>query len=358
MLIDELIHNRTSAVGGDDEDIAMASHALVALPVAALYDVNNIWKALHDHRADQTRLLASKAPAYPKWESAWLEYKYDAKHRRGILATWLSEEGRYACDLFSEHDPVTGGTQMRLGVFAGCFSLLVEEDYYSVIAESGAVEDEEKPQYEDVVELATTALRFLNWSRSLVPTTVINGGTNKHRNKSGKPPLSSPTIIKIELALQMVRTLSVGGTHESPLYHAVAGHLRRIPPSHPLMGVARRGQNYEAVLEIEPHFRGDRSRGREAGSQRRHSGRMKFVSGAIRVSVERKFPRCVCAGAKPDEAEISCTAWCYGILYLIESRVTLPRPSLARPNSDSHISARRPASRSLADAGSGQHDFR
>jgi hypothetical protein len=102
----------------------------------------------------------------------------------------------------------------------------------------------------------------LNWSRSLVPTTVINmSGTNKQRKKSGKPPLSSPTIIKIEASLQMVRVLGSGGTHESPLYHAVAGHLRRIPPSHPLMGVARRGKNYEAILEIDPYFRGDRRRG-------------------------------------------------------------------------------------------------
>jgi hypothetical protein len=27
------------------------------------------------------------------------------------------------------------------------------------------------------------------------------------------------------------------------------------------MGVARRGKNYEAIFEIEPHFRGDRGRG-------------------------------------------------------------------------------------------------
>jgi hypothetical protein len=151
---------------------------------------------------------------------------------------------------------------LRLGVFARCFSLLVEDDYYSVVTEHGAVEEEETQQYEEVVELATTALRFLNWSRSLVPTTVVNmSGTNKQRKKSGKPPLSSPTIIKIEASLQTVRVLRAGGTQESPLYHAVAGHLRRIPPSHPLMGVARRGKNYEAILEIEPHFRGDRNRG-------------------------------------------------------------------------------------------------
>jgi hypothetical protein len=138
MLIDDLIHNSTSPVRGEMSDIEMANEAMKALPMAARYDVNNIWKALHDHRADQTRLLASKAPAYPKWDRAWLEYKYDGKHRRGILATWVKQEGRYACDLFSEHDPVTGGTQMRLGVFARCFSLLVEEDYYSVVAERGA----------------------------------------------------------------------------------------------------------------------------------------------------------------------------------------------------------------------------
>ena len=262
MLIDDLIHNSTTAVRGDKEDIAMASEALAALPMSARYDVNNIWKALRDHRAEQTRLLASKAPAFPKWDRAWLEYKYDAKHRRGILATWIKQEGRYVCDLFSEYDPVTGGTRMRLGVFAQCFSLLVEDDYYSVVTEHGAVEEEETQQYEEVVELATTALRFLNWSRSLVPTTVVNmSGTNKQRKKSGKPPLSSPTIIKIEASLQTVRVLRAGGTQESPLYHAVAGHLRRIPPSHPLMGVVRRGKNYEAILEIEPHFRGDRNRG-------------------------------------------------------------------------------------------------
>jgi hypothetical protein len=262
MLIDQLIHGSTTAVGGNEVDIAMANEALAALPMAARYDVNNIWKALHDHRADQTKLLASKAPAYPKWDSAWLEYKYNAKHRRGILATWLKEEGRYQCDLFSEHDPVAGGTRMRLGAFARCFSLLVEDDYYSVVAERGAVADEENEQYEEVAELAITTLRFLNWSRSLVPTTVINmSGTNKQREKSGKPPLSSPTIIKIEASLQTVRVQRNDGTHESPLYHAVVGHLRRIPPSHPLMGVARRGKNYEAILEIEPHFRGDKSRG-------------------------------------------------------------------------------------------------
>jgi hypothetical protein len=262
MLIDDLIHNSTMPVGGDEEDIAMAKEALAALPMAARYDINNIWKALHDHRADQTKQLASKAPAYPKWDRAWLEYKYDSKHRRGVLATWVRQEGRYACDLFSEYDPVTGGTQMRLGVFARCFSLLVEDDYYSVVAERGAVEDEENEQYEQVIELAITTLRFLNWNRSLVPTTVVNmGGSNKQRESSGKPPLSSPTIIKIEASLKMVRVLGSGGTHESPLYHPVAGHLRRIPPSHPLMGVARRGKNYEAILEIEPHFRGDKSRG-------------------------------------------------------------------------------------------------
>ena len=95
-----------------------------------------------------------------------------------------------------------------------------------------------------------------------MPTTVINmSGTNKQRKKSGKPPLSSPTIIKIEASLQTVRVQRNDGTHESPLYHAVVGHLRRIPPSHPLMGVARRGKNYEAILQIEPHFRGDRNRG-------------------------------------------------------------------------------------------------
>jgi hypothetical protein len=151
---------------------------------------------------------------------------------------------------------------MRLGVFARCFRLLVEEDYYTVIAERGAVEEEENQQYEEVVGLATTAMRFLNWSRSLVPTTVINmSGTNKQRRKSGKHPLSSPTIIKIEASLQTIRVLQAGGTHESPLYHAVSSHLRKIPPSHPLMGVARRGKNYEAILEIKPHFRGDRRRG-------------------------------------------------------------------------------------------------
>lgn len=262
MLIDELIHNSTTPVGGENRDIDMATEALKVLPVAARYDVNNIWKALHDHRADQTKLLASKAPAFPKWDSAWLEYKYDSKHRRGVLATWLKDEGRYACDVFSEHDPVAGGTRMRLGVFAKCFSLLVEEDYYTVIAERGAVAEEENQQYEEVVGLATTALRFLNWSRSLVPTTVLNmSGTNKQRKKSGKHPLSSPTIIKIEASLQTVRVLQAGGTHESPLYHPVTGHLRRIPPSHPLMGVARRGKNYEAILEIGPHFRGDKNRG-------------------------------------------------------------------------------------------------
>jgi hypothetical protein len=262
MLIDDLNHNTTIPVRGETSDIELAQESLKSLPMAARYDVNNIWKALHDHRAEQTRLLASKAPAYPKWDKTWLEYKYDAKHRRGILATWLKQDGRYTCDLFSEHDPVTGGTRMRLGVFPRCVSLLVEDDYYRVVAQRGAVADEETRQYEEVIELAITALRFLNWSRSLVPTTVINmSGTNKQRKKSGKPPLSSPTIIKIETSLQMVRTLSVGGTHESPLYHAVAGHLRRIPPSHPLMGVARRGKNYAAILEIEPHFRGDRNRG-------------------------------------------------------------------------------------------------
>jgi hypothetical protein len=262
MLIDDLIHNPTAAVRGDEKDIAMATEALGALPMAARYDVNNIWKALHDHRADQTSFLASKAPAFPKWDSAWLEYKYDTKHRRGILATWVKQEGRYACDLFSEHDPVKGGNQMRLGVFARCFSLLVEDDYYSVVAERGAVEDEEREQYEEVLELTTTTLRFLNWSRWLVPTSVLNmSGTNKQRKKSGKPPLSSPTIIKIETSLQTVRVLRSSGMHESPLYHPVAGHLRRIPPSHPLMGVGRRGKNCEAILEIEPHFRGDRNRG-------------------------------------------------------------------------------------------------
>jgi hypothetical protein len=46
------------------------------------------------------------------------------------------------------------------------------------------------------------------------------------------------------------------------LIHAVAGHLRRIPPSRPPMGVSCRGKNYKAILEIEPHFRGDRSRAR------------------------------------------------------------------------------------------------
>lgn len=262
MLIDDLIHNNTTPVRGENSDIELAKQALITLPMTARYDVNNICKALHDHRADQTRLLASKAPAYPKWDRAWLEYKYDDKHRRGILATWVKQEGRYTCDLFSEHDPVTGGTQMRLGVFARCFSLLVEEDYYSVVAERSEVEEEEAHQYEEVIELAITTLRFLNWSRSLVPTTLIEmDGTNKQRKKSGKPPLSSPTVIKIEESLQMVKVLRDRGTHESPLYHAVAGHLRRIPPSHPLMGVARRGKSYEAILEIEPHFRGDRSRG-------------------------------------------------------------------------------------------------
>jgi hypothetical protein len=264
MLIDDLTDATTSPVSGAKSDIDMATAALKTLPMAARYDVNNIWRALHDHRASQTKLLASKAPAFPKWDCAWLEYKYDGQHRRGILATWLKQEGRYSCDVFSEHDPVAGGTRMRLGVFARCFTLLVEDDYYTVAAERGAVADEENQQYEEVVESAITTLRFLNWSRSLVPTTVINmSGTNKQRKKSGKPSLSAPTIIKIEASLQMVRTLGAGGTHESPLYHAVAGHLRRIPPSDPLMGVARRGKNYEAILEIEPHFRGDRTRGKK-----------------------------------------------------------------------------------------------
>jgi hypothetical protein len=262
MLIDELIHSSATPVSGNQNDVELAKAALKMLPMAARYDVNNIWKALHDHRADQTRMLASKAPAYPKWDRVWLEYKYDGKHKRGILVTWLKEEGRFTCDLFSERDPVMGGTRMRLGVFPRCFSLLVENDYYSVVTERGAVEEEETQQHEEVVELAITALRFLNWSRSIVPTTVVNmSGTNKQRRKSGKPPLSSPTVIKIESALQTVRVLRSGGTQESPLYHAVAGHLRRIPPSHPLMGVARRGKNYGAILEIEPHFRGDRKRG-------------------------------------------------------------------------------------------------
>jgi hypothetical protein len=262
MLIDDLTNATASPVSGEKSDIDMATEALQVLPMAARYDVNNIWKALHDHRANQTKLLASKAPAFPKWGSAWLEYKYDGQRRRGILTTWLKQEGRYSCDVFSENSPVALGTRMRLGVFAKCFSLLVEDDYYTVVSHSGAVEDAETKQYEEVVELVTTTLRFLNWSRELVPTTVVDmSGTNKHRAKSCKPPLSSPTVIKIEPSLQMVKVLRGGDTHESPLYHAVAGHLRRIPPSHPLMGVARRGKKYEAILEIEPHFRGDRSKG-------------------------------------------------------------------------------------------------
>ena len=151
---------------------------------------------------------------------------------------------------------------MRLGVFAGCFSLLIEDDYYTVIPQHSAVSEDEMQEYEQVIELVTTTLRFLNWKRSIVPATVIDmRGANKQRKKSGKPPLSSPTVIKIEDSLQKVRLLRDGGTHESPLFHAVVGHLRRIPPSDPLMGVVRRGKNYEAILEIDPHFRGDRSRG-------------------------------------------------------------------------------------------------
>ena len=123
MLIDDLTHNRTSPVRGEMSDIELANEALKTLPMAARYDVNNIWKALHDHRADQTRLLASKAPAYPKWSNAWLEYKYDGKHRRGILATWLKEQGRYSCDLFSENDPVAEGTRLRLGGIRGMLQL-------------------------------------------------------------------------------------------------------------------------------------------------------------------------------------------------------------------------------------------
>jgi hypothetical protein len=262
MLIDDLANATANPVSGAKSDIDMATEALEALPMAARYDVNNIWKALHDHRANQTKLLASKAPAFPKWGSAWLEYKYDSQHRRGILATWLKQEGRYSCDVFSENAPVVEGTRMRLGAFAKCFSLYVEDDYYTVVSARGAVEDAETAQYEEVVELVTTALRFLNWSRELVPTTVIDmSGTNRHRAKSRRPPVSSPTVIKIELALQMVRVLRGGDAHESPLYHAVTGHLRRIPPSHPMLGVARRGKKYEAILEIKPHFRGDRSKG-------------------------------------------------------------------------------------------------
>ena len=89
---------------------------------------------------------------------------------------------------------------MRLGVFARCFSLLVEEDYYSVIAERGAVEEEENQQYEEVVELATTDAAL----PELEPLSRADD-CDQHEPEpisSGRSPASrrypSPTIIKIE----------------------------------------------------------------------------------------------------------------------------------------------------------------
>ena len=84
------------------------------------------------------------------------------------------------------------------------------------------------------------------------------------------------------------------------LIHAVAGHLRRIFPAHSQMGVSGRGKNYKAILEIEPHFRGDRSRGENLVPNGVVSGRVTFVSEREANSAARIFSCSVYASAKPE----------------------------------------------------------
>lgn len=116
------------------------------------------------------------------------------------------------CDLFSEYDPVTGGTRMRLGVFARCFSLLVEDDYYGVVAESGAVADEEKQQYEEVVELRKSTVAPIRIGLS--PSKRLEGGTSSlHRQ---------PFLLAIDIGIVLFRDVSVTALGVTVLHGALA----------------------------------------------------------------------------------------------------------------------------------------
>jgi len=266
MLIDELNHSPITPVQGEQDDMAMALGALNALDKAARYDVNNIWQALHgqSERALQLRTLAGKAPAYPRWNDAWLEHKYDSRHRRGILAQWDQHGMQYNCTVFTEQDPAVDGSSMRLGVFANCFKLYVDENYMDVVPDiSSKMSDQGREECNGIIEAVTTVMRVLNWSREVVPITVHDmSHSNEKRSAAGKPLLSSPTVIKFEPMLKMVKVRAKeGGPHEPPLYHPVAGHLRHVSPLHPLFGARPIPGKTCGIIAIKPHFRGEREKG-------------------------------------------------------------------------------------------------
>jgi hypothetical protein len=269
MLIDDIQNqpvDTVQALGkGTPTDSDLAKERLRLLPSSARYDINNIWQALHckTERADQLRTLAGKAPAYPRWNEAWLEYNYDGKHRRGILTQWDNEGMQYDCALFTEQNPVVEGTSMRVGIFPGSFKLYVDEEYRVVVPDiNSRIPEDRKKECAEIIEAITTTMRVLNWSREIAPTTVIDmSRTNQKRRAAGKRPLSSPTVIRIKPMLDKVRVGRQVGKHESPLYHPVAGHLRYVSPLHPLFGAKPIPGKTCGIIPIEPHFRGNRKKG-------------------------------------------------------------------------------------------------
>jgi hypothetical protein len=101
---------------------------------------------------------------------------------------------------------------MRLGVFARCFSLLVEDDYYGVVAESGAVADEEKQQYEEVVELRKSTVAPIRIGLS--PSKRLEGGTSSlHRQ---------PFLLAIDIGIVLFRDVSVTALGVTVLHGALA----------------------------------------------------------------------------------------------------------------------------------------
>jgi hypothetical protein len=217
MLIDDIQNqpvDTVQALGkGTPTDSDLAKERLRLLPNSARYDINNIWQALHckTERADQLRTLAGKAPAYPRWNEAWLEYNYDGKHRRGILTQWDNEGMQYDCALFTEQNPVVEGTSMRVGIFPGSFKLYVDEEYRVVVPDiNSRIPEDRKKECAEIIEAITTTMRVLNWSPEIAPRTVVDmSRTNQKRRAAGKRPLWQRILTRAQLSRRVAQPLRV-----------------------------------------------------------------------------------------------------------------------------------------------------
>ena len=128
--------------------------------------------------------------------------------------------------------------------------------------------------------LLRNVIGLLNWSREIIPLEKLDmSEANARRKKNGKPPLSSPTIIRFDRLDEYRFVLGAGGTHASPCKHPVRGHMMRVNKTqcteHEDCSVVLFGQHMKdpvlgknyGFLRVKPHFRGNPERGEKKTPQ-------------------------------------------------------------------------------------------